>query len=315
MYSFSSFITASKDTPSRSGLYANQLPGVTLNLLDDLTKDEQEDFNEFWDDIYERSIANFLSEVQGKLADKFHVDLKLVSRETSEFKQTLNTETGYAGIKIEYKLPRYGVLHMGEIEVYADFAQQAVKFEFFEKDETGRKLHEVEVDLEQGVNHVFVGQDFRADKLFIAFDPALVSIRETKNKYFDNCNYLEYSDLSCIFPCGTNSQASVKQVNGGGINVIFNAVCSIRKFVEDNLNIFKDAFWYRIGLELIRERMFSDRFNRWTTMMLEDAEKKEAAYIQECEIKLNAAIKSIRINEDPVCFTCKSTVYSNYQIP
>src|SRR5689334_9225772 len=46
------YITPSKETPSRSGLYANLLPGVTLQLLDDLTKDEEEDFEEFWLDIY-----------------------------------------------------------------------------------------------------------------------------------------------------------------------------------------------------------------------------------------------------------------------
>lgn len=315
MHSFSSFITASKETPSRSGLYANQLPGVTLNLLDDLTKDEQEDFLEFWADIYERTIANFLSEVQGKLADKFNVDLKLFSRETSEFKDDENIGNGYAGVKLEYNLPRYGVLHVGEIEVFSDIPQTEVVFEFFEKDELGRKLHEVTTDLQDGINHIYIGQDFRVDKLFIGYDRGLLAMRETKNKHYSDCHYYEFSDLSCLFPCYNNSRGSVRQVNGGGINVIYNATCSIRKFVEDNLNIFKDAFWYRIGLELIRERIFSDRFNRWTTMMVEDAEKKESAYIRECELKLDNAIRSIRITEDPVCFTCKSTVYANYQLP
>lgn len=312
---FSSFITASKDTPSRSGLYANQLPGVTLNLLDDLTKDEQEDFAEFWSDIYERSIVNFVSEVQGKLADKFNIDLQLVSRETSEFKEDVNAGIGYAGIRLDYSLPKYGILHVATIEVFAEVEHEEIEFVFRDTDESGRELFTKTVSLEEGVNTIYIGQDFRVNKLFIGYDRELASLRETKNKFFDNCHYIEFSDTSCLFPCYNNSRGSFKQIKGGGINVVYNATCSILRFVEDNLNIFKEAFWYRIGLELIRERIFSDRFNRWTTMMPEDAEKKENAFIRECELKLNNAVRSLRLREDPVCFSCKSTVYSNYQLP
>jgi hypothetical protein len=312
---FSSFITASKDTPSRSGLYANQLPGVTLNLLDDLTKDEQEDFAEFWSDIYERSIVNFVSEVQGKLADKFNIDLQLVSRETSEFKEDVNVGIGYAGIRLDYSLPKYGILHVATIEVLAEVDHEEIEFVFRDTDETGRELFTKTVSLEEGVNTIYVGQDFRVNKLFIGYDKELASLIETKNKFFDNCHYLEFSDTSCLFPCYNSSRGSFKQINGGGINVVYNATCSIRRFVEDNLSIFKESFWYRIGLELIRERIFSDRFNRWTTMMPEDAEKKENAFARECELKLNNAVRSLRLREDPVCFSCKSTVYSNYQLP
>jgi hypothetical protein len=313
-----SYITASKDTPSRSGLYANQLPGVTLNLLDDLTKDEQEDWEEFWDDIYARSIVNFVGDVQGKLADKFNIDLTLLAKETSTFKDDLNTNSGIAGVKLEYDLPKYGVLHVVSIEVFADAAQVNTpdnKITFYDTDENGRVLYEKETDLTEGLNTINIDQDFHVDKLFIAFDTSEFSIRETKNKYYDNCHYYSYSDTSCLFPCYGHSKGGVTHVNGGGINVIYNAHCSISKFVEDNINTFKEAFWYRIGLELIRERIFSDRFNRWTTMQPEDAESKQAAYVAEVELKLNNSIRSLRLNEDPVCFSCKSTVFASYQTP
>jgi hypothetical protein len=309
------YITASKDTPSRSGLYANQLPGVTLDLLDDLTKDEQESWEEFWSDIYDRSITNFVGEVQGKLADKFNVNLVLLARETSSFKADLNTNTGDAGIKLQFVLPKYGVIHVVQIEVYADYGQTDKTFTFYDTDASGRELYSKTVDLEAGLNTINIDQDFSVDKLFIGFDAEDVSIRQTQNRYFDECHYFEYSDTSCLFPCYGNTKGSVSQYNGGGLNVIYNIHCSIRKFVEDNINIYKEAFWYRIGLELLRERIFSDRFNRWTTMQSEDAEKKEATYAKECELKLNNAIRSLRLTEDPTCFACKNTVYSSYLTP
>jgi hypothetical protein len=310
------YITPSKDTPSRSGLYANQLPGVTLNLLDDLTKDEQEDWEEFWDDLYSRAIVNFVSDVQGKLADKFLIDLNLLSKETSSYQADLNASTeSVAGIKLTYVLPKYGVLHVTTIELYAETAQTDKEIIFYEEDENGRELYSVTVDLVEGINSFNIDQDFAVDKLFIAFDPSAVSVRRTKNRYFDNCYYFEFSDTSCLFPCYNQTQGSVVQVNGGGINVIYNAKCSISKFVEDNINIFREAFWYRIGLELIRERIFSDRFNRWTTMTSEDAEKKEAIYAKECELKLNNATRSLRMQEDPTCFSCRSAVQAAYILP
>src|SRR5688572_5931333 len=98
------YITPSQDTPSRSGLYANGLSGVTLNLLDELTKDEQADFEEFWEYIYGRSRTNLTNDIQTKLSDKFHIDLKLISRETSKFLTIVNTATDLAGVKIEFDL-------------------------------------------------------------------------------------------------------------------------------------------------------------------------------------------------------------------
>lgn len=307
------YITHSKSIPSRSGLYANGLPGVTLSLLDDLTKDEQEDYEEFWDDIYQRSITNFISDVQAKLADKFFVDLKLVSRETSAFKDDLNVNSGLAGIKLTYYLPRYGRLNINTIQVFSDSEQADKEIYFYDTDENGTLLYTQIVDLEEGLNTIHVDEYFSVDKLFIAFETSEISIRETKNRYFDQYRYISFSDLSCIYGCyRSRDKASIDQVNGGGINVIFNAICSIDRFVEQNINIFKDAFWYRIGLELLRERIFSDRFNRWTTMTAEDAESKQASYASECEIKLNNAVRSLRMNEDPVCFACKSPVTSVY---
>lgn len=309
------YITPSKDTPSRSGLYANQLPGVTLNLLDDLTKDEQEDWEEFWSDIYDRSIVNFVGDVQARLADKFHIDLKLVSRETSEFKGDINVNSGLAGIKLTYRLPKYGRLNIVSIEVYSDSEQANKNIYFYENDENGRLLYTEPVDLIEGLNTINIDESFNVDKLFIAFTPGDVAIRETKNRYFDSYRYISWGDESCLFPCYGSSQGSVDQINGGGINVIYNATCSIEKFVEDNINIFREAFWYRIGLELFRERIFSDRFDRWTTITREEASDKQGILAAECEQKLSNSIKSLRLREDPVCFNCRSTVSAGYQTP
>jgi hypothetical protein len=307
------YITPSKDTPSRSGLYANQLPGVTLNLFSDLTKEDQEDWEEFWDDLYERCIINFISSVQAKLADKFHIDLKLLSRETSTFIDEINDSMVESGIKITYRLPKYGKTNIISIEVFSDIEQPGFTLYFRDKDVNGRLLKTVQTDLLEGLNIVYIDQSFSVDELFISYDADLFQVHRTTTKYYND--YYQYTNWDCVFPCYGSSSGTISHINGGGLNVIFNATCSIEKVVEQNINIFKESFWYTIGLELMHERVHSDRFNRFTTLLEDRAKDLIKDYEFWVDQKLTNAIRSIRMIEDPVCFVCKRYVTQSYELP
>lgn len=302
-------ITTDKGTPSKTGLYANGLPGVTLRLLDDLTKDEQEDYLEFWDDIYQRSWDNFVSDMQTLLADKFHIDLKLVSRETSKFTGDSNQATELAGILLEFDLPRYARIHVVSIGVKAVGATGSPGAEFTFWDAVdGNLLESVSEDLEDGQNEVPVNLSFepQTDKLFIAFDPTAIELKKTENRYFASDDLAE-DKLSCSFPCGYG-EGSVRQINGGGLNVTFNIFCSIEKFLCQNINLFKMAFWYRIGVELMIERRLTDKLNRFTALTAERAVELMEIYQGEYDKHLKNSVRNLSMREDPICFTCKSAV-------
>lgn len=307
------YITPSKDTPSRSGLYWNQLPGVTLDLLSDLTKDEQADWEEFAADLYERAIINFVDDVQAQLHEKFNIDLELVSRETSKFSESVNDSGLESGVKIFYRLPKYGRTQIIDLQVYSDTDQTDFTYQIKNDVENGVLLKEGSADLVAGLNIIHVDTYFDSDTLFISYDASLFTIRETSTKFYKDL--LSFDDWSCWYPCYSGGKGSITHINGGGFNVIFDSVCSVAKVVEQNINVFKTAFWYRIGLELLRERIHSDKFNRWTTLTTDRAEQLEKAYIEECELKLTNAVKSLRMKEDPICFACKSTVYHSHQLP
>lgn len=309
-------ITTDKGTPSKTGLYANGLPGVTLRLLDDLTKDEQEDYLEFWEDIYQRSWDNFVSDMQTLLADKFHIDLKLVSRETSKFTADSNQATELAGILLEFDLPRYARIHIVSIGVKSVgvVASPGADFTIWDA-EDGNLLETVSEELEDGSNEVSINQSFEpsTDKLFIAFDPTQIELKKTENRYFASDDLAE-DKLSCSFPCGYG-EGSVRQINGGGLNVTFNIFCSIEKFLCQNINLFKMAFWYRIGVELMMERILTDRLNRFTALTPETAEEKKALYEAQYDKHLKNSVRNLSMREDPICFNCKSAVDSTTVLP
>jgi len=65
---FDGFITLDRDTPSESGLYVTDLPGVTVAQLDGITKDEQSDTEELFENIYRNAQINLKIDIQRKLA-------------------------------------------------------------------------------------------------------------------------------------------------------------------------------------------------------------------------------------------------------
>lgn len=312
---WSNYITPSQDTPSKSGLYANGLPGVTLNLFDELTKDEQADWEEFWDYIYNLAKVNFVNDIQTRLADKFHLDLKLVSRETSKFNSE-NTNSGLAGITIEYDLPKYARLQVLSVGLDSLEYYESPEFQFniYEDNADGELLYEGSAGVLAGRNTIEVYEDFEVDKIFVAYNASEYRLKSSENKYYANCSH--FDKLSCTFPCGGDGyEASVFQINGGGLNVKFVIYCSIEKFICENINLFKTALWWRIGLELINERIMSDRFNRFTTLTKERADDLRTFYNEEYLKHADNSVKSLKIKEDGICFECKSTVSTRQLLP
>lgn len=314
---FEGFITIGKSFPSRSGLYATNIPGVTLALFDDLTKDEQEDYLECWDDLYSNAQANFVADVQGKLADKFHIDLKLVSRETSLFDKDENTHHGLAGLRLEYSLPKYARLQILTIEVFALEAYASPEFEIkiYDTDEHGELLYSKSVEISVGRNVIDIFNDFEVNTLFVTYSSTTYRLKKSENRYWADCSYFGWNKLECAFPVCLGYNASVFQINGGGLNAKFNIYCSIEKFICENINLFKQAFLSRIGVDLIRERILSDRFNRFTTLTTERATELIGYYQSDYDKDLDNSVRNLRIQEDPICFECKSTVSSTNLLP
>lgn len=313
MRCFDDYITLDRSTPSRTGLYATDLTGLDLLLFDSLTKDEQADYLECYDRMYSRAWNNLVSDVSKMMQDKFFVDYKLVSRETSTFNES--QPAGIAGIKIQFDLPKYARLHVISVSVFSNQAYSSPDFQvvFYDADESGEVLHEVSAIISEGRNTINVDTDFDVENLFIGFDASLYDLRGTDNKYFSGNYY--WDKISCKFPCIGEYQGAVTQINRGGLNVKYVITCSIEKFVCENINLFKTALWWRIGLETAVERRFGNKVNQFTMMTREDAERLQEFYNTQYQQELGNAIKSQNVYEDPYCFNCKNSVYTKTYLP
>lgn len=310
------YIALNRDDHSRSGLYASDLPGVE-DLVYTLISKDSESTNEVWDRIYGNAWTNMISDVEVLLREKFFVQTKLISRETSQFTEDTNSNTGLAGVRIQFDLPRYARLHVVSVDVIAlqGYASPGISLKFYEDDENGDLLYETtdQAISQAGKETVFVDRDFEVDKLFVAFDPSSYQLRQTENKAYSGFSNKSFA-FECMFPC-FGGTASVKQINGGGLNVVFNVYCSAEKFVCENINLFRKTLWWKIGQELIIERRYGNRLNQFTTMTMERAEELTSFYQAQYQQSLENSIKSHNVNEDPICFECKGSVNYRTNLP
>ena len=76
--------------------------------------------------------------------------------------------------------------------------------------------------------------------------------------------------------------------------------------------MFKDAFLYKLGIEFCKERINSDRINRYTLMDRDQAMELKDSFQKQYQELLQNALIDLRIENDGVCFECNKAV--NYKM-
>ena len=316
MACFDNYITISEDVAvSRSGLYAVDLPGIDTDLLTGIAKSTNDNYNDIWNTIYKRAKRGLVSDVAKQLQSKFHVDLKLVSRETSKFKDDYNTGSSLAGVTLEFDLPKYAKVHIISIGVNSQSAYTGAQIKVYEDDVDGELLDTISADLSAGKNTINVDTDYEVDKLFVAYNPSTYSFKHTENREYAT-PYDSYNNITCNFCFDDYGiRGFVVQINGGGLNVKYVIYCSAEKFVCENIKLFEDALLYKIGQEITRERRLGERLNEFTVMTKERWDELYNDYTAQYQQYIMNTLGSVNIPEDRVCYSCKNTVTTETLLP
>lgn len=310
MACYTDYIKLDNLTPSRTGLYLDSLPGIDVETIDGLRK-SGDDTDATWNKIYDQAWGNLVSDISAKLQDKFFVDTKLISRETSGFLADYNSSSS-AGVKLTFSLTRYSRIHIISVDVYSQSAQVDVPIRLYDTDTNGELLLTVTEDLVAGLNTINVDTDFETNVIMVVIDSATYPVKQTENKYYSGFSI--YSPVICEYQYmgGFNN---VEQINSGGLNIKYTVTCSIEKFVCENINIFKKAFHWGLGVAVCEWRRYGENLNRFTTMTADRFEELGGFFGDKYEKELNNAIKSQNVRDDHVCFNCKNIVTTQTSIP
>ncbi|HZI26333.1 MAG TPA: hypothetical protein VFD46_14710, partial [Chryseolinea sp.] len=142
---YTNYIELDNLVPSRTGLYLDSLPGIDVVMIDGLRKSGN-DSDTTWGVLYKRAWDNLVSDVTKALNDKFYVDTKIVSRETSSFKDDYNS-SGNAGIKLTLTLSRYSKIHVISVGLWSQSSHTDAVINFYDTDADGELLLTLTEDL------------------------------------------------------------------------------------------------------------------------------------------------------------------------
>jgi hypothetical protein len=179
---------------------------------------------------------------------------------------------------------------------------------------TGDQLEAIAVVGAAGINRVPIHKTYplwKYSRLFVAVDNSVISTIESTDQATGGFPYISRGEIS-------NSSSKVyRNLSGSatGLIVNFNILCSIDQFVCNRVELFKESFLYKLGVEFCNERIYSDRVNRYTLLDRAEAIRLRDELKTEYTEKINGVLKGVEVRDNDYCFECNKQFTMAYALP
>lgn len=311
-------------TEPESGLYLTDQPGISLVSLDKVADSQKQTYKAVWEAIQTRSINRINSDVISAFAKRYHLKRLTESVKIREVISAANDTPAlaeYRGINIELAIigdTNYGrsglqVVHVQYIRFYSQANINNVTFIVFDID-TLRSLENLTVDLVAGWNTIATNKNYLTYNVFIGYDSTLI----------DSVELLITDDDSGCCECGdtygcgakiqgaiydANTQALTTGTNTFGLAGTYAVQCSYETIICNNKHLFKNAFFNCLAYELMRERVYTERINAFTTVNRDIAKNEMMPeFMNQYQAELQQVIDGIDLNPSDCCLVCDAVV-------
>jgi len=270
------------DPSPTSGFYINDLPGVELMNIDQIANDEQINFQGVFDEVQKRAIRRLDTDIKAKFAERWQIKTLTQSVQPIKDVDTATTfapAAEYRGILKEFNNENANVVYSNlivhsvqTVQIYSQNTQADVPVKVFDAD-LGDELFTTTANLVADTwVTVQVNQTFTARRIYICYDATNVT------SYSLNYNLLEDNFCNCSSRIrGATSDIPpatyVIGQEGYGLTAEMSTICSYEGLVCNNKEAFTQSLLYLLGMELMTERIYSSRLNRWTTIDLKSAKE------------------------------------------
>ena len=301
-------------------IYIDQLPGISVKAFDSVADTDKVTYLGVFEAITERAAARIEMDLLGGANIEFAN--VMIDGCIGRLKEPLTfvprgTYGEYRGVVFQFEQSKYLVLNINKINFRSDIAQTV---NFFAKDLfTGDILFTKTVDLIVGENEIPINEEVfprrSSNKVFFGYDASESGYYDTSNlDCFDNCcsTCASVSCSSCSFISGSN--AIQFQPTTFGLSISYSINCSMNRFLCENINVFKTAMLYAVGVEYLVEALASPRINAFTTTNKEANEKVYNLFEKRYQKALEVSIKSLNFC-DNCCFDCKGGIHYDYINP
>jgi len=303
------------DAPT-SGRYLNDLYGVRTEKFTGI-RDESETYDDLdaWTILYNRTNRLFETDIIAQLK-KYMRRYSLFSTVVSHYNNTndlLSAEGKYKGILFDFTHESYNTkLVIENVFVYAS-GSDSITFKIFDAT-LGTELHSVTKTVSEGLNTFTISKEYATHKyqrIFVCYDDTGTSLYKViwhPNASFSAATSKGISTTSNVL----HGSMAAEDI---GMGCTFSLKCSIDNLVCQRIEMFADAFLYKLGIEFMKEAKFSDRVNRWTILDRDEIDQAINEYEKEYTKQLAQIFEGMVVPDDGICFECAKDVTYKQQIP
>lgn len=292
---------------SVSGKYLTDLPGVSLQNIDSVANENQLSFLGVFADVEKRAISRISKDVLSYMKSQYNLKKVNQTVTSPDFvdgsQSSLNNKNGIKVYSIcdNSELLR---LYVGRVWLYAlEEKETTITIE------SESVLYTNTIVTNIGWNEIYINKVFDTLNLNILYTDA--NFTQIPNLILGNsciCNVCD-CDLT-IRGISGNSIGN----NTYGLRAEVGLRCIYDAIVCANLDVYSDAYLYALGVELMRERLYSDTINRFTTVDRKKAQELLELFTQDYTDFLQTANNSIHIKDD-FCIECLETMGSKFLYP
>lgn len=324
-----------------SGLYVNDLPGISIKAIDKTANDEQVTFFEVWESVQRRALQRFTTDVQNRFSTRYN--LRRVTENTSWQKQvnTVDFQTPasaeYRGFNIQMGIPQLQitnfqgwvspmqVINVQTLYIYLKEAK-TIPLRFFSIiNGFATLVYTKDVTGVEGWNTVEVNKDFfDVMNLFVSYDATDIDsvylpLDWTFDAFYSNYFLNLWDASSRVMACKASDKNDAGNLtylnNTYGIVGVVSVRCKYEGIICKNKSVISTALWYLMGSELLADRIYTDRLNRYTTIDFEKAKALRTEFEARYYTELQMALDGINIQVSDPCIDCNGQVILADSLP
>lgn len=290
------------DQPA-SGLYLEDLKGITLEQLEKTSEAEQASFLEVWKIIQRRAAVAFRQDFQIAYGSKAQLraasDIERIGHIAVPV-QGNAASTGLAGILMEVDESYYLGIYIYRVRLFVQAAGTTTLRILDSYD--GTELLAQTWELMAGWNELAINRQLltqgKGTQLFVGYETTGLAtvLSTTQQDNYGGCSTATCCDgrLVDVF-AGTYAdgelmctrQALVASGNSYGLQVDYDLRCSLDPLICQMRDVLANAYYLLLGREAMDQRLNSTRQNKFTV----DGKEQQQALRDDFEAKYQAALK------------------------
>ena len=267
-------------TPS-SGLWINDLPGVTFKRGALTANEEDVTSRGFFDRIDELAVEQVKRDFFSRLSNEFQFNKIIESGRIGRYLDTYSNATLPVTVEKRQDDP-FSQIYIQSIDVWTEAAVVSGAQVLTVSDGVTTESFAPAMN---GITNIPI--DFTTDQEMVTITMPLISYRDV---YLDDCTCLDVT-------------------NTAGIRIYYQCLCSAELFACQYEHLLRYAILYKMGILFLEEVMFGDRLNRWATakekhdMILENYKYN----YEEAMLSTVHQIKHSMGNRKSDCLNCQNT--------